>query len=39
MKADQARRNRRLAMALTVFIMFMFALAFIWTRQYVGLGS
>jgi hypothetical protein len=39
MKADQARRNRRLALALTVFIMFMFVLAFIWTRQYVGLGS
>lgn len=39
MNPNQARRNRRLAMALIVFIMVMFALAFIWTRQYMGLGT
>jgi hypothetical protein len=39
MNPNRAQKNRRLALALIVFITFMFVLAFIWTRQYVGLGS
>ena len=39
MNQNQLRRNRRLAITLVVFILFMFALAFIWTRQYTGLGG